>query len=340
LARVDACRLVLWPLVLLAAVAHGVRHARADGEALPRLVQVTPLPGVGGRIDHLAIDPAGQRLFVAALGNDSLEVVDLASGRRVRSVAGLDEPQGVAFLSDLREVLVANAGGTLVAFVDPSFRRLAAISGLDDADNLRIDVGARRLYVGHGHGALGVIDPVTMKRVADIELPGHPESFQLDKGPLVYVNVPRTSEVVVVDRRKRAIVSRLKLPGVAENYPMALDEEQHRLFVGARRPARLTMLDTRSGRAIADAPCVGDADDVFYDRPRARVYVVGGEGFVDVFDAAAGEPGRLVRIARVATRPGARTGLWSPELRRLFIAAPRRDGQEAAILVFATLPPG
>lgn len=323
----------------MAALTVGVRYARADSPTPLRPVQVIPLPGVERRIDHLAIDLAGNRLFVAAFGNDSLEVVDLESGKRVRSVPGLDEPQGVAFLADVHEVVVANAGGTVVAFADPSFRRLATASGMDDADNLRIDVGAQQLYVGHGDGALGVIDPVTMKRVGVIELPGHPESFQLEKGPLAYVNVPRTKEVVVVDRERRTIVSRMTVAGVAENYPMALDEAHHRLLVGARRPARLILLDTRSGRRLADAPCVGDADDVFYDEPRDRVYVIGGEGFVDVFDIGAGEPARLVRIARLATSPGARTGLWSPELRRLFVAAPSRAGREAAILVYAVPPP-
>jgi DNA-binding beta-propeller fold protein YncE len=228
--------------------------------------------------------------------------------------------------------VVANTGGTVVAFEDPSFRLLATLPDMDDADNLRIDIAANQLYVGYGDGALGIIDPATMKRLGDIRLPGHPESFRLEQeGPRVFVNVPRTKEVLVVDRQKRTITSRLALTGFAKNYPMSLDERHHRLFVGVRAPARLLVLDTQSGQRLADAPCVGDTDDLFYDSERDRVYVIGGEGFVDVFDASANSP---VRISRVSTAPGARTGLWSPELKQLFVAAPRRGGREAAIHVY------
>jgi DNA-binding beta-propeller fold protein YncE len=285
----------------------------------------------------MAVDPAGKRLFVAGLANGSLEVIDLQSGKRAQSIPGLKEPQGVAYLPALHEVVVANTGGTVVAFEDPSFRPIATLPAMDDADNLRIDDTANHLYVGYGDGALGIIDPMTMKRLGDIPLPGHPESFRLERAtPRIYVNVPRTKEVVVVDRQKRTIISRMALAGFAKNYPMSLDEDHHRLFVGVRQPARLVVFDTQSGARIADVPCVGDTDDLFYDGERDRVYVIGGEGFVDVFDAS--EKGHFGRIARLSTSPGARTGLWSPELRQLFVAAPHRDGREAAIHVYEAPP--
>jgi DNA-binding beta-propeller fold protein YncE len=294
---------------------------------------VIPLPGVEKRIDHMAIDVPGKRLFVSALGNGSLEVIDLQAGKRVRSVPGLKEPQGVAFFPALHKIVVANTGGTVVAFDDPSFRLLATLPEMDDADNLRIDSAAGQLYVGSGDGALGIIDPATMKRLGDIKLPGHPESFRLEQeGPRVFVNVPRTKEVLVVDRQKRTITSRMALTGFAKNYPMSLDERHHHLFVGVRAPARLVVLDTQSGERLAEVPCVGDTDDLFYDSERDRVYVIGGEGFVDVFDVSA--QARPMRVARLATAPGARTGLWSPELKQLFVAAPHRNSREAGIFVY------
>jgi DNA-binding beta-propeller fold protein YncE len=307
--------------------------ARAEAPAPLHQAQVIPLPGVEKRIDHLAVDPDGKRLFVSALGNGTLEVIDLQAGRRVRRIPGLKEPQGVAFLPALHKVVVANAGGTVVAFEDPSFKLIATIPAMDDADNLRIDTATNQIYVGYGDGALGLIDPATMKRLADIKLPGHPESFRLETtGSRIYVNVPRTKEVLVVDRVKRTITSRMPLAGFAKNYPMSLDEVHHRLFVGVRAPARLLAFDTQSGQRIADVPCVGDTDDLFYDSDRDRVYVIGGEGFVDVFDVST--PDRPVRLARLPTASGARTGLWSPELKQLFVAAPHRDGHEAAIHVY------
>jgi len=308
--------------------------ARAEPPSPLRHVQVIPLPGVERRIDHMAVDTAGKRLFVSALGNGSLEVLDLQAGKRVRSVPGLKEPQGVAYFPKLHKIVVANTGGTVVAFEDPSFWLLATLPGMDDADNLRIDPVDDRIYVGYGDGALGIIDPVTMKRLADITLPGHPESFRLEQGgPRVYVNVPRTREVLIVDRQKRAIVSRMALGGFAKNYPMSLDERHHRVFVGVRAPARLLVFDTESGQRVADVPCVGDTDDLFYDSQRDRVYVIGGEGFVDIFDVS--HKGGMARLARLSTAPGARTGLWSPELKQLFVAAPRRAGTDAAIHVYA-----
>ncbi len=319
------------PVVAAALLASAA--AGAEAPAPLREARAIQLPGVEKRIDHLAIDPAGKRLFVSALGNGSLEVIDLQAGRRVRSIPGLKEPQGVAYFPTLHKIVVANGGGTVVAFEDPSFKLVATIPQMDDADNLRIDAVTNQLYVGYGDGALGLVDATTMTSLGDIKLPGHPESFRLEHaGPRIYVNVPRTKEVLVVDRQKRTITARMPLGGFAKNYPMSLDEGHHRLFVGVRAPARLLVFDTQSGRRVADVACVGDADDLFYDSERDRVYVIGGEGFVDVFDVHLRD--NPVSLARLTTAAGARTGLWSPELKQLFVAAPHRDGHDAAIHVY------
>jgi hypothetical protein len=299
--------------------------------------QVVPLPGVHGRIDHLAVDVQGRRLFVAALGNGTLEVLDLASGKRVRSVGGLKEPQGVAYLPALHRVAVATTGGSLVSYDDREFKSLASVADLDDADNLRVDTKANLLYLGYGDGALGVFDPGTLKHLGDVKLPGHPESFRLEAaGSRTFVNVPHTREVLVVDRDRRAIVNHIALGGLfSRNYPMFLDEAHHRLFVGVRWPARLLVFDTGSGKRLAAVPCVGDTDDLFYDPKRQRVYVIGGEGFVDVFDASPAGKYRL--LGHIATRSGARTGLWSEELSQLFVAWPARSGEVAAVHVLGAV---
>jgi YVTN family beta-propeller protein len=314
-------------------------HA-ASPQAPLTSVQVTILPGVQRRIDHLAVDAAGRRLFVAALGNHTLEVLDVAGGKRITTIPGLNEPQGVAYLPSLHRIVVATrAGGTVTFFDDATYQPVATIPNLPDADNLRVDAEAKQLYVGHGDGALGVIDPVTTKLVADIPLPGHPESFRLEEGgPRIFVNVPPTREVLVVDRVRRSVVSRIPLGPLAANYPMSLDEAGHRLFVGARNPARLLVLDTGTLQAIATVPCAGDTDDLFYDAQRDRVYVIGGEGYLDVFDAA--PTARFARLARIATRAGARTGQWSAELDRLFVASPLRDARPADITTFGPPVPG
>ncbi len=306
--------------------------------APPPLVdaQVIQLPGVERRIDHFAVDPAGKRLFVAALGNGTLEVLDLGAGKRIKSIPGLKEPQGVAYLPQLHRIVVATHGGEVAAFDDANYQRIATIPNVPDADNLRYDASAGQLYVGYGEGALGIIDPAAMKLVASIPVGGHPESFRIEEnGPRVFVNVPDTHEIVIVDRSKRSIATHIPLGEFAKNYPMFLDEQKHRLFVGVRQPARLVVFDTASSKRIAAVPCVGDTDDLFYDARRDRVYVIGGEGYVDVFDAASD---KYDRLAHIATRARARTGLWSSDLDRLFVGWARRDGDAAAEIHALSIP--
>jgi DNA-binding beta-propeller fold protein YncE len=306
----------------------------AAGPPLLSEVQLISLPGVEHRIDHMALDPSGKRLFLAALGNGTLEVLDVGAGKRIRTIAGLKEPQGVAYLPLLHRIVVAMRGGAVAAFDDASYERTATLPNMGDADNLRYDATAGQLYLGYGEGSIGIIEPGTLKLVASIPVGGHPESFRLEEnGPRVFVNVPPRQEIVVVDRRQRTIVKHLPLGSFADNYPMSLDESGHRLFVGVREPARLLVFDTVSGKRIAAVPCVGDTDDLFFDARRQRVYVIGGQGYVDIFDAASS--GKYDRLAHIATRAGARTGLWSSELDRLFVAWPAREGRTAEIHVLA-----
>jgi len=321
-------------LVMLEALAH------ADTPPAPlAVVQTDALPGVQRRIDHFAIDAAGHRLFVSALGNHSLEVLDVAAGRRITSIPGLNEPQGVAYVPSLHRIVAATrAGGTVTAFDGATYRPLGTLTNLHDADNLRLDAATGLLYLGHGDGALAVIDPATMTIAADIPLGGHPESFQLEAGSArIFVNLPPLHEIAVVDRARRAVIGHVPLAGFDDNYPMSLDDRGHRMFVGVRRPARLLVFDTTTLQRIAAVTCVGDTDDLYYDARRDRVYVIGGQGYVDVFDASAA--GHYGRLAHIATRVGARTGFWSSDLDRLFVASPLRDGQPAKIDAFAPAVP-
>jgi hypothetical protein len=222
--------------------------------------------------------------------------------------------------------------GAVAAFDDDKYQRTAMLPNLGDADNLRYDAATGQLYLGYGEGGIGVLDPSTLKLGPTIPVGGHPESFRLEEhGPRIFVNVPPKREVLVIDRQQRTAVMHIPLGGPTNNYPMSLDERGHRLFVGVRRPAQLLVFDTVSGKRLAAVSCVGDTDDLFYDARRDRVYVIGGEGYVDVFDAA--PSGKYERLERIATRAGARTGLWSPELDRLYVAWPSRGGKPAAIHV-------
>lgn len=298
------------------------------------LLKAIPLPGVTGRFDHFALDIKGSRLFVAALGNNSLEAVDLAAGKRPQSIPGLGKPTGVLFLPNLNRLFVAcGDDGNMRVFEGDSLRLLKTIPGLADADNARFDAKADLIYNGFGDGALAVIRASTAEKIAEIKLAGHPESFQLEAtGPRIFANVPDAKHVAVIDRVKRAIVTTWPMEEFQANFPMALDEPDHRLFIGCRNPARLIVLDTTSGKKVADLAISGDIDDLFYDAARRRLYASCGEGFVDVISQL--DPDRFERRERIATAPGARTAYFSPDRNEFYLAVPDRGTQKAEIRVY------
>jgi DNA-binding beta-propeller fold protein YncE len=197
--------------------------ASAEGELT--LTKTIALPKVEGRIDHLSIDDKEDRFFVAALGNNTLEVIGLKSGSRIESLTGLKKPQGVLYLPGQNRIYVASGEeGTLKAFSGSTYKLLSSIDNLDDADNVRFDARANLVYVGYGGGALGIIDPVNDKQVGSIKLDGHPESFQLEqKGKHIYINVPEAKQIAVVDREKKEVVARWPMDKFKSNFPMALE---------------------------------------------------------------------------------------------------------------------
>jgi len=301
-----------------------------------RLVQTIPLDGVEGRIDHMAADTNSQRLFIAALGNNSLEVIDLRAGKRIRSISGLHEPQGVAYAPEANQIYVACGGDGAVKVYDAkSFDLVTTLRNLEDADNVRYDDAAKRVFVGYGSGALAIIDATTAKQVGDIKLAGHPESFQLEqKGNRIFVNVPTAKHVAVVDREKRSVIATWPLKSAAANFPMALDEANRRLFVGCRQPAAVIVLDPDSGKEVAVVAIDGDTDDVFYEQKRNRIYISCGAGFIDVLDCNALLPYSV--IGKIPTASGARTSVFVPELNRLYLAVPHRGNQSAEVRVYET----
>ncbi len=297
------------------------------------LISHIDLAGVNGRIDHFSADVRGKRLFLSALGNRTLEVLDVDSGKRLRTLSDIAEPQGAYFDPSTHRLFVASAkDGTAKVFDGRTFQLLETVRLGDDADNVRYDARGNRVIVGYGDGALAFLNPQG-KKSAEILLAAHPESFQLEKtGTRVFVNVPDKREIQVADMVKMKLVANWPVTSARSNFPMALDEAHHRLLIGCRSPARLLAIDTESGKETASAEIVGDTDDLFYDEANSRVYVIGGEGFVDVLKPQGS--GRYERIAHIATAPGARTGLFVPQWSKLFVAVPHRGEQRAEVLVY------
>jgi DNA-binding beta-propeller fold protein YncE len=306
--------------------------AATNAQSAPlKLKQTISLPGVEGRIDHFAFDPIGERLFVCALGNNTVEVLDLQKGERVHSITGLGAPQGVGYVPSLNRLFVANDKGGICKIYDgKSFQPVGELNLKDDADNIRYDQATKEIYIGFGSGGIAVVNPADGKQVGSIKLNAHPEAFQLEEnGSRIFVNVPNSRQVAVIDHNKGQVIARWKTAIASENFPMALDAADRRLFIGCRLPPKLIVLNTDSGRVVAKVDISGDADDVFYDGKRHRIYVICGAGKIDIIERS--DPNTYKELAKMDIPNGARTGFFVPNQDMLFVAVPHRGSQQAEV---------
>jgi hypothetical protein len=313
-----------------------------------------PLANVRGRIDHFSVDLKGQRLFMSGVGNHTLEVIDLQSGKRVRTIPDLAEPQGVYFDPGTNRVFVAcGLNGVTNIYDGTTFQLLGTVKFPDDADNIRYDARSKSVIVGYagakelrkrseGTGGLGYIDAATGKLTREVIIDAHPESFRLEKkGHRIFVNVPDREEIEVVDGRKGAILARWPL-SARNNFPMALDEAHHRLFVGCWTPPSLQVFDTETGKEVAALALTekeavspdfgGITDDLFYDSARSRIYALNALGSIDVFQQK--DPDHYQLIASVPTPLKSKTGLFVPEWSELFVGVIQQSGKDAEIRAY------
>ena len=320
-------------LAFVIAAAGNCLAVESDGAGL-ELKQTIQLTGVEGRIDHLDLDAANERLFVCALGNNTAEVLDLRKGERVHSITGLGAPQGLVYIPELNRLFIANdRGGVCKIYDAKSYQPVGEINFKDDADNIRYDDSSKRIYVGFGSGGIGIINAADGKQIGSIKLSGHPEAFELEKnGKRIFVNVPNSRHVAVIDHDKGEVVATWKTDLAFGNFPMALDEANHRLFIGCRMPSKLVVLDTESGNVVAKIDISGDTDDVFYDSKRHRIYAICGAGKIDIIEQT--DQNNYKPLSKVGTAEGARTGLFVPERDTVFVAVPHRGSQKAEVRAY------
>jgi DNA-binding beta-propeller fold protein YncE len=291
------------------------------------LVQTIPLKGPAGRLDHLALDKEHGRLFVANMANSSLDVVDLKAAKLVKQIPGQHKIQGVAYAPDLDRIFIGNGqDGVCNVFDGKSYDLIKGIR-LDDADNVRFDPSKNRVYVTHAEKRLAVIDARSLEILTDIKLPGAPEAFQLETGrPRLYLNVPRPSQVVVVDTAKLEVVSHYPLRRAGSNFPLAIDEANHRILVGCRDKPMVVVLDSETGKEVAALSIPGDADDLFYDAKRKRVYVTCGAGILATISQIDADHHEL--LEKILTTKLARTCLWDSTSSGLYVVLPRHADQD------------
>jgi DNA-binding beta-propeller fold protein YncE len=314
--------------------------APAAAENTPPLVLTgaIPLEGVKGRFDHFASGKG--EVFVSGLGNNTVEVIDLFGGTLAHTITGVPGPQGLAFSPEANKLFVASEKGKLYIYDGDSFKLIATLNFDGGADNLRYDAANRRVYVGCGddekNSAIAAVDAMTNKRLDEVyKLGAEPESFQLEKsGPNIYVNVPDSKQIVVINRNTKEL-SRWPL-SVAQNFPMALDEADHRLFVGSREPATLSVFDTSTGHLVASLPSVQDSDDLYYSAEHKRIYMPGGEGFIYVFQQ--NDPDHYSLLGKVPTVLGGRTagyfGRQGKGFDRFYLAIPASSSANAEVRIY------
>jgi DNA-binding beta-propeller fold protein YncE len=339
----------VFTLVCLALAFLGARTAQSEDRLPLELVQTIPMPGVVGRLDHLGVDVQGGRLFAAALGDrqNTVEVIDLKLGKRISSIRGQSMPQGVFYSADFKKLFVANGkDGTVKIFSGDNFALLASLSIGGNADHVGYDQATKDLYVGTSipnlrAGELAIIDTQTNKQIGSIQTESRPGGIKIERsGSRIFVTLGGVPKIGIIDREKRQVTATWPLTGVPSVVALALDERHHRLFGGTRNPSMLIVLDTESGKQIAQLEGVEGIDDVWYDAERDRVYASGGRGvtagFIYVYQQT--DASRYELSAKVPTRANAQTSIWVPELNRLCVSASANDGEEAAILVFEPRP--
>ena len=295
------------------------------------------LPGVKGGFDLMAVDAPGQRLFLAAEENGSLEILDLKARTRLKSIGGMDEPKWVVYRSESHRLFVSNGDGKVRTFDSNTYAPGRIFEFREKANNLRFDPSTGELFVGIGKkfGALAIINTRTDALGAEIPLANFPKQFDLD-GDRIYVNVPTANHIAVVSRSQGKVIATWPVRAAKDNIPMGFDRASHRLFV-ACESGKLAVFDTTNGREVNSLDIDGEPDGVHYDAKRRLIYVSCGAGFIDVVRQQ--DADHYSRIEQIPTAKGAATSLFVAELDRLYLAVPAQDATPAELRIFRLRAP-
>lgn len=328
--------------VLILSLAGAVSVAAAENGGTLTLVKTIALPSVEGRFDHFAYDGDGDRLFVAATGNHSVEIVNVKTGKVVDSIRGLGKPHGLAWIPEEGKLFVADGSlAALKVYTGSPLKEVASLTLSADADDMIYDATSKMLYVGHGGsdaaipGRIAVVNVRDNSLVDNLPVAAHPEALEIDpSGKRVFANIADSGEIVVIDSKTHSIKATWKLSRAKDNVPAAYDADDHALLVGCRKPARSVSVDVGTGMEVSDLPSAAGADDLFYDARQHRAYLITGSGTVDVYQVAPDKS--LKALDSVSTRQGAKTGLLVPSLRVLFVAVPATSTEPAEIRMYST----
>jgi DNA-binding beta-propeller fold protein YncE len=298
------------------------------------LAQTVSVPGIQGGFNHMSVDAVRHRLFAAAPTNTTLEVIDLQTGKPLRSLQG-EKPAAARYAPEFDQLYVPR-GQHLVIYDGKTLEMIKSIDLQSSLDEMQYDPQAKQLYVGCMSAekpGIAVISIPDGTWLGVIPLPAKPQGFAVELGgDRIFANVPSVKQIAVLNRKSRTALPPWDLQAFQGNSPIAFDEARHRLFVGARNPARLVVIDTDTGKVVAWVDINKDTDDLFYDSDHKRIYVSCGEGFVDIIQQR--DADHYQSIARIPTVAGARTSTFSVRLNSLFVGVPQRGDKPAEVQVF------
>lgn len=327
---------ILFLFVLSAILGSCTTAIRAENGGNPvfHLIKTIPLPHVSGRIDHLSIDLKNHRLFISALGYNSVVVLDLKTEKVIHRISGLEHPQGVLYIPWLNKLFVSTAGdGKLFVYNAANYQLQKTIDFGDDADNLRYDSASGIVYVAYGSGGLGLVNVKNNRLIKMIPLDNHPEAFSVNNhDSLIFVNIPDARELATISLKSYQVVNKTSFISGLGNFPMALDSVHHRLFVGFRIPARLKVFDSQTMKLITTLKIDRDADDIYYDAQKKQIYISCGGGYLEVVRQETPDTYKLQD--RIKTAKGARTSLYVPQQKYFYLAVPKSGSNSAQIRIY------
>lgn len=296
-------------------------------------VNTISLPNVSGGFDLMAADIAGKRLFVSAEDNHSVEIIDLAGMKPIQSLPGFDGPQWVAYRPESNRLYVATGLDAKVTVVDGrTYKTIKSFRFKEKCNGLRFDPAKNLLYVGVGNtfGSLGIIDVTKDQILGEIPLSNFPKQFDFF-GSKMYVNVPESNTVEVIDLKSEKVVETWPVKEAKENVPLAIDKIHQRLFIGCE-PGKLVVYNLETKKPVASLAISKEVDGIYYDAKHSKIYLSCGEGWIDVISQA--NPDSYKLTTKIPTVSGAGTSLFIPELDMFILAVPQNEKNKAEIRVY------
>ncbi len=334
-------------MVLLFVVAMPANFRVPAHAAVPLKLETSiALSGFTGDFDHFAVGKKGGRLFLAGEDHKTVEVFDLKTNRRIKSVTGFGAPHAIFYLSESDRILVTDGDkGFLRILRGKDYSEEAHVEGLAGADSARLDAATETLYVIAGgkdvpldHSFVVAIDLNTTEKVGALRIESNDvEGLALESSSSrMFINLTDKHAVAVVDRKAMTEIARWPIGTQADNSPMAYDEPHRRLLIVCRKPGTLLVMDSDSGKVITQLPAAERSDDIAFDAATGRIYVPGGDGHIFVFKQNSAD--RYELLAKVTSEPGAKTCLLVPSLARFYVAVSPSDTKATAkVLIYRVL---